>query len=121
MRINEITTTTITAGAVLTPLLTYPLPGGVGGLLHCRVTAKNTATGRCANTIVDFGAQNLAGVAAILGTPAIGLSIANGSDAAMALVLVTVSVSGGNVVINGTGLAATNIQWTCSLGPAVHA
>jgi hypothetical protein len=115
MKLSEWTQVTTTAGAVASPILTYPVRSGTGAAFQLMVSAKNTATGRSANTVVTFGAQNLGGVAAILGVPAVGLSVANGSDAAMALCVVAVTAVGGNLVVNGTGLLATNIQWIASL------
>lgn len=120
MRLQETSSRPVTTDATLTTLKSYALESNQGGVFDLFVTARNTATNRCANTRVCFGAQNLAGAAAILGTPAILLSIANGSDAAMNTVAVTITVSLGNVLIQGTGIAATNIQWTVSLGPIVQ-
>jgi hypothetical protein len=78
------------------------------------VNARNTATNRTANFIQVFGAQNQAGVAAIVGTPQPLLSVLQGSDVAMA-VAVVVAVTGGQIVIQVTGIAATNIQWQASM------
>jgi hypothetical protein len=109
-----------TANATITTLLTFALASNTGGVFQAYVSARNTATNRCASTIVGFGAQNLAGTAAVLGTPTASLTVANGSDAAMNTVAVTIDANLGNVRVRGTGIAATNIQWTASLGTVVQ-
>lgn len=104
-----------TTDATPTTLLSYALPTGLAAVYLAMVTARNTTTNKSANTVIAFGAQNLAGTAAILGTPTNVLTVANGSDAAMNTVSVAITNSTGNVVVQGTGIAATNILWTVSL------
>jgi hypothetical protein len=115
MKIHSQNRRTTTTDATPTIIGAYPLPDNTGGVFRLEVTARNTTTNRTANTVVVFGAQNLAGTAAILSTPAILLTVANGSDAAMAAVVVGVTTSLGSIIINGTGIAATNIEWQTSL------
>lgn len=105
----------VTTNATLTTLATYALPNNSGGCALVKVSARNTATNKCANTVVSLGVQNLAGTAAILGTPTANLSVANGSDATMTGVAVSFSVSGANLLVQGTGIAATNISWKTSV------
>jgi hypothetical protein len=108
---GQITTTDATQST----LASYAIDTDTSGIFVARVSAKNTATKRSAQTLLAFGAQNLAGTAAVLGTPTIVLSIANGSDAAMAAVLVAIDATGATVRIRVTGIVATNILWTATL------
>jgi len=106
---------TTTTDIVTTTVLTYPIPNNTGGVFVAKVTGRNTSTNATANAILQFGAQNVAGTAAVVGTPQATLSVANGSDASMNTVVVAVSASAGNILVRVTGLALTTIQWAAKV------
>jgi hypothetical protein len=115
MRIDNVANSVTTTDATPTPLVAFSIPPATAGVFLVMVTARNTSTNKSANFIGGFGAQNLTGTAAVLGTQATLLSVANGSDPSMTGVAVTCAASGGSVLVKGTGIAATTIQWQASV------
>lgn len=104
-----------TANATQTTCLTYAVASNQSGVFMAVVTARNTSTNHAAATVIMFGAENVAGTVAIDGTAQNILTVANGSNAAMNTVSVAVSGSTSNIIVQVTGIAATNIQWTVKL------
>ena len=108
-----------TVDSTLTTILTYNIPNNTGICARLMVSARNTATNRTANCILVFGAQNLAGVAATVGTPQDGttglLNLASGSDSLVNVTVHAPAVSGGQILIQVNGIGATNIQWQASM------
>lgn len=121
MRIGEVANGAgvTTTDALTHTILTYALTNNQSGVYMLFVTAKNTATNKSGNTIVAFAAQNVAGAVTIFPSSTDVLSVIDGSDASMSGISVTVTQSGNNVVIQGTGIEATNILWTACISPIV--
>ncbi len=104
--------TTVDATANVT-ILTYNIPSNTGICARVMVNARNTTTNRTASFITVFGAQNQAGVAAIIGAAVAQLAVSDGAMSTASLSLP--AFTGGQVLIQVTGIAATNIQWQASM------
>ena len=99
-----------TTNATITTLLTIAVPTGsaIGGLIKI-VVRDTTTTASSAFYMRQVLSTNTSGTAAIIGSV-----ITLGTDVvAVALVtaLVTISVTSGNLLIRGTGIAATTLEW----------
>ena len=104
---NRLKGGTSTVGAVTTPMITFT-PSVIGTYaIECRISAYNTTSALGAGYSI-FGTVRFDGVNANLcGTPD---KIVN-EEGAMSAANVTLTVSGNNVLINGVGYAAQNINW----------
>jgi hypothetical protein len=105
VRMAVATTTDATAGAAALGTLPVQKGGGLNGFLH--ITLRNTATGAVGGTMIAVTASNPAGTVAALAS--VTGVLATLSPAGLTTATVAVSATG---VVTGTGVVATNIEWT---------
>lgn len=101
---------TTTTNATITTLMTVPIPtnSAMGGMV--KITVKDTTTHTNAAFYVrQVLAVNNAGTTSIIGTvSAIGVDMV---AAGLVTALVTLNVTGTDLLIRGTGIAATTLEW----------
>lgn len=101
---------TTTTNATIATLMTIAIPAGavVGGLI--KVTVRDTTNVlSSAFYMRQISAVNNAGTASIIGSLSlVGVDAVAG---ALATILLTASISGTDLLIRGTGILATNLEW----------
>lgn len=100
-----------TIGAVTDDLITLDL-GSTAGMyaVQVRVSGFESSTPAGCNYQIDGGARTT-GAAAVL----VGQSQELNEEAAISAADVVLVVSGNNLIVRATGVAALTIDWTCSL------
>ena len=101
-----------TANASSTQLISIPTTTGTSYLLQTTITASNTtSTTDSATFIISIKAtNNLAGSLSITSP----FNTITSVDASLSTCTVAYAVSGINILINVTGVAATTIKWFCA-------
>lgn len=98
-------------------ILSYDLSQGVSNNFSAQVNlivvAKNVDNGDTFCTMSNFSAKSVDGSTSIVGDIIPALPIQ--SDLSLALASIGVGVSGSNIVIYGTGVVLTNIDWWAKL------
>lgn len=97
-----------TTNATATTLMTIPLPTAGNIALQAFVVARDSA-GNSKSFNLNAGAKSVANVATVLGAVVSLLSV---GDVGAALWGATVTASGGDIVVQVTGAAATTIDWS---------
>lgn len=106
--------TVSTTNATTTTLLSYTLrQQHTNVLLRATITLRNTDNDDSATTIITRTAKRLTGGAVLVGTTTV-IQALNG-DAGLSSCTADFDVSSNDVRVRVTGIAATNIRWTCKI------
>jgi hypothetical protein len=107
-----------TSGAAAASIAeTSDIPDGAGISLSISCVGRETTTGEVARYKGEQGAKRVSGTASLVGNLLAVLTMANGSDAALALCSVAV-VQGSNAnryAVQCTGVANKTIEWQVRL------
>jgi hypothetical protein len=102
-------------------LVLYTLIAGSSFTGFVLVNGRDTAAAAgSAATSVIFSANKPAAVAVLLGAPTVLLTMANGSDAYMALATAVVGVAASDINITLTPPAGINVEWMVTLWGEVN-
>lgn len=104
-------TANTTDGVTVTTVCTFTVPLNSNIMLSASLVGKETTTGDIATAKVDHRAKRAGGGASMVGSAVDQVTFAAGSDAALNASVITIDVSGNDVRLRVTGVAATTIDW----------
>lgn len=107
--IDQIRATATTTNGTQTTVGTYTLPTNCSSYVDAIIQGRNTSTGDMIAMRLGGMAKRLTGNSSQVGS--IGNILATQSDLALILASATIDVSGTDIRIRVTGLAATSIEW----------
>ena len=110
-----------TTDATVTTIITYAIPSGTSAFVKVFATGRktNATVGDTIAATVTYGVKNLAGTASIVGGAPVN-AVAKQTDASLAAATIAVVASGGNILVQVTGVAANNVDWEARLEVALN-
>lgn len=103
---SKVYATVTTVDATPTALYTFPLANNEAVTLNANIIAADTAFGNGASGTVVVGALRAGGGSTLIGIPTISIA-----DNFAPPIAVNALISGTNLIIEVTGIAATTIDW----------
>lgn len=111
-----------TSGAAATNIVLFnpaadlPLPAALNNVaLHVEgILMARDSSNNCASVRVARAFKVVSGALSALGTQASVIGVGIG-DAGLSTIIGTLTTGGGQIVLQGTGIIATNIEWTGAL------
>jgi hypothetical protein len=107
--IDDIIAITTTTNATPVAIVTYALPSGSAAYVDAVISLRNTGNGDGAALRISRCVKNVSGTASTIGS--VNNIVTLTADTSLTLASATIAVSGASVVVNVTGVAATNIEW----------
>lgn len=98
-----------TDAATATTICSFTVPTGMSCKLRGSVAGQQGTNS--ASSEIAGGCINNSGTVTVVGTPAILLTMAAGSSAALATAVLTLVASSNTVLLKVNGVAATTINW----------